>query len=122
MTWQLKLALEYLGVLAIALVFTVIPGGGSGLDVILMLLSIAFFVGIGLLGYRLYRENRLTLDNLTDHQRTVLYGSIGGAFVVFASSERLFGEGGVGVLAWICLLALCSYGVFWVYVSYSRYE
>ena len=121
MSDRLRVSLEFLGVLLIALVFTVAPGGGSTLNVMLAILSIAFFVAIALLGYRLYRENSFTLDSLSDTQRGVLYGSVGGAFLVFASSERLFDWGGGGVVIWLALLGLCSYGIFWVYVSSRDY-
>ena len=121
MSDRVRVTLEILGVLLVALVFTVAPGGGSTLNVILAILSIAFFVAIALLGYRLYRENTITLDSLTDAQRGVLYASVGGAFLAFAAAERLFDWGGGGVVIWIALLGLCSYGIFWVYVSSRDY-
>ena len=121
MSDRVRVSLEFLGVLLIALLFTVAPGGGSTLNVILAILSIAFFVAIALLGYRLYRENRFTLDGLTDMQRGVLYSSVGGAFLVFAASERLFDVGGGGIVIWIALLGLCSYGVYWVWMSSRDY-
>ncbi len=118
---RLRIALEVLAILLVALVFTVAPGGGSTLNVILAILSIAFFVAIALLGYRLYRENSFMVESLTDTQRVVLYTSVGGAFLVFAAAERLFDWGGGGVLLWIALLGLCSYGVFWVWMSSRDY-
>ena len=121
MSDRTRQAFGILAVLLIALVFTVAPGGGSTLNVILAILSIAFFVAIALLGYRLYRENSFTLDSLTDLQRAVLYSSVGGAFLVFAASERLFDIGGGGVVIWIALLGLCSYGIFWVWMSSRDY-
>jgi hypothetical protein len=110
------------GVVAlIALVLVVLPGGGSALDVAVTLLTIAFFTAIALLGYRLFREHRFELDSLEPRQRLVLYGSVGLAFLTFTATNRLFDEGGIGVLAWLALLGLCSYGVFWVYSRYRRY-
>ena len=106
----------------IALAIVVLPGGGPTLNVVMTLLSIAFFAGIALFAYRMYHENRFTMDSLSDRQRLVLYGSIGVAFLNFTATSRLFDAGGVGVLTWIALLALCSYGVMWVYISYQRYE
>ena len=121
MSDRVRVSLEFAGVLLVALAFTVIPGGGSTLNVMLAILSIAFFVAIALLGYRLYRENQFTLDSLSEKQRAVLYGSVGGAFLTFAAAERLFDWGGGGVVIWIALLGLCSYGVFWVYMSARDY-
>jgi hypothetical protein len=110
------------GVVAlIALVLVVLPGGGSALDVALTLLTIAFFTAIAMLGYRLYREHRFELDSLEPRQRLVLYASVGLALLTVTATNRLFDEGGIGVLAWLALLGLCSYGVFWVYTQYRRY-
>ena len=121
MSDRTRVTLEFLAILLIALVFTAAPGGDSTLQVILAILSIAFFVAIALFGYRLYRENKFTLDGLTDLQRGVLYSCIGGAFLVFAAAERMFDWGGGGVVIWIALLGLCSYGIFWVWQSSRDY-
>jgi TRAP-type C4-dicarboxylate transport system permease small subunit len=121
MSDRTRVTLEFLAILVIALVFTAAPGGDSTLQVILAILSIGFFVAIALLGYRLYRENTFTLETLTDVQRAVLYSCVGGAFLVFAAAERMFDWGGGGVVIWIALLGLCSYGIFWVWQSSRDY-
>ena len=108
-------------VMLVALALTALPGGGQTLNVVMTLLSILFFTAIALFGYRLYRENQFALDSLSDRQRLVLYGSIGGAFLTFTSTPRLFDAGGVGVITWLALLGLCSYGVMWVWMSSRRY-
>jgi hypothetical protein len=107
-------------VLLIALGFAVLPGGQSTLDVLLTLLTIAFFAAIALLGLRLFREHRFTLDSLEPIQRAVLYGSIGVAILTFAASPRLLH--GAGILVWLGLLALASYGVYWVFQRYRSFE
>ncbi len=110
-----------LGVVAlIALVLAAAPGGGSALRLILQLLSIAFFAALAFFGYRMYRENSFTLDSLSDRQRLVLYGSIGLAVLTFTATQRLFV--GVGVLVWLALLGLCSYGVYWALVRSRRLD
>jgi uncharacterized membrane protein YcfT len=116
----MKLALKFGLVSLIALVLTVAPGGGPTLNVFLTLLTIAFFVAIGLFGVRLYREHRLTLDALTDLQRLVLYGSIGLALLTFTATQVLFSRGMAGLVVWLALLALCSYGGYWVLVRSRR--
>src|SRR5918998_5780345 len=88
----------------VALGITVLPGGGPTLDVVLTLITVGFFAAIALLGYRLYREHHFTLDSLEPRQRLILYASVGLAFLTFAASQRLFDEGGVGVLGWLALL------------------
>jgi TRAP-type C4-dicarboxylate transport system permease small subunit len=121
MSDRTRVTLEFLAILVIALAFTAAPGGDSTLQVILAILSLGFFVAIALLGYRLYRENTFTLQALTDLQRAVLYSCVGGAFLVFAAAERMFDWGGGGVVIWIALLGLCSYGIFWVWQSSRDY-
>jgi hypothetical protein len=103
----------------IALAFFVLPGGGSALNVALALLSIAFFAAIALLGARLYRENRFMIDSLATRERLVLYASIGLAFLTFTATPRLFD--GAGVIVWLALLAIASYGLFWVWNQSRRY-
>jgi drug/metabolite transporter (DMT)-like permease len=107
----------------VALGFSVLPGGDATLNVILTLLGIVFFAAIALLGYRLYREHRFTLDSLAEVERLVLYGSIALAFLTFVASKRLFNmSGGLGVLIFLALLGLASYGVFWVFQRSRRYD
>jgi hypothetical protein len=108
-------------VLLVALAFVLIPGGGPALEVALTLLSIAFFTAIAFLGYRLYREYHFTLDSLEPRVRLVLYASIALAFLTFAASQRLFDVGGGGVLIWLAMLVLASFGVYWVYMQARRY-
>ena len=105
----------------IALALFLLPGGGNALDVMLTALSIAFFVAIALLAARLYRENRFTIESLADRERQVLYGSIGLALITFTATRQMFDEGGFGVLAWLALLGMASYGVYWTYKSSQEY-
>jgi hypothetical protein len=100
----------------IAAAVVVIPGGGPAVNVILTVIGIAFFAAIALLGYRLYMENRFTLDSLPTRDRTILYVSIAIAMLGFAGANRW------GVLVFVALLALASYGVFWVIMQQRRYE
>jgi hypothetical protein len=110
------------GVIAlIALGLVVLPGGGATLDVVLTLLTVAFFAAIVALLYRVYRQYRIDLESLSDMLRLVLYGSIGLALLTFTATDRLFDVGGAGVVVWFALLALASYGLFFVWTRYRRY-
>jgi uncharacterized membrane protein YjjP (DUF1212 family) len=117
----MKVARNVAIIALVALALTALPGGGPTLNVILTLLSIAFFAGIALFVFRLYHEHKFTIDSLSEKQRIILYGSIGLAFVNFTATSRLFDLGGLGVMVWLILLGLCSYGVMWVYMSYRSY-
>ena len=112
-----------LGVVAlVALVFAVLPGGGSALEVLLTAIMIAFLTAIAFLGYRLFRQYRFELETLSDRQRLALYASLGLALVTFTATNRMFDTGGLGVLAWFALLALASYGLYWVWMQYRQYQ
>ena len=110
------------GVVAlVALALTALPGGGGALRVLLTMLSIAFFTAIAYLGYQLYQRFGFELDSLSDRTRLVLYGSVALAFLAFCATNRMFDSGGLGVLAWLALLGICSYGVYWVWTQYRSY-
>jgi drug/metabolite transporter (DMT)-like permease len=112
-----------LGVVAlVALVLVVLPGGGNALDVVLTLLTVAFFAAIALLVARLHRQYRLDIETLDSNIRLALYGALGLALLTFTATDRLFDAGGAGVFAWFALLALASYGLFWAWTRYRRYE
>ena len=118
----MRMARNWAIIALIALAIVVLPGGGPALNIVMTLLSIAFFAGIALFGYRMWHEQRFTLDSLSDRQRFVLYASGGVALLNFTATSRLFEAGGLGVLVWLMLLGICSYGVMWVFISYRSYE
>jgi hypothetical protein len=106
----------------VALVLVVLPGGGNALDVVLSALTIVFFAAIALLVARLYRQYRLDIESLDANIKLALYGSLAIAVLTFTGTDRLFTAGGGGVLIWFALLALASYGLFWAWTRYRRYE
>src|SRR3954470_18283756 len=123
MSTRVRQALNFAVLLLVALAFSVLPGGDATLNVVLTLLGILFFVAIAILGYRLYREHRFTLDALAERERLVLFASAAPAVLTFLASRRLFNmSGGVGLLIFLALLALASYGVFWVFTRSRRYD
>jgi hypothetical protein len=110
------------GVIAlVALALTALPGGGAALNVALALLSIVFLAAIAFLGYRLYRQYQFDLDTLESNVRLALYGSIALAVLTIVGTSRLFNVGGAGIVVWFALLALCSYGLYWVWTQYRSY-
>jgi drug/metabolite transporter (DMT)-like permease len=123
MSTRARQAVNFAVLLLVALAFSLLPGGDATLNVILTLLGILFFAAIAILGYRLYREHRFTLDSLAERERLILYASVALAFLTFVASRRLLNaSGGLGVLLFLALLALASYGVFWVFQRSRRYD
>src|SRR4051794_41559638 len=122
MSLRARQALNFAIVALIALGFSVLPGGGSGLQVILTLLGIVFFAAIALFGYRLYREHRFTLDSLAERERLVLYASVALAFLTFVAAQRLFTmRGGLGGLVFLGPLAAGSFRGVLVVTRSPRY-
>jgi len=117
-----QLAWKFGIVALVALVLVVLPGGGDALDVLLTALTIVFFASIALLVARLYRQYRLDIETLEPNVRLALYGSLAIALLTFTGTQRLFDAGGAGVLLWFALLAMASYGLFWAWTRYRRYE
>src|SRR4051812_45016794 len=105
----------------IALAIVVLPGGGPVLNVVLSLLSIAFLAGIALVSYRMYHEQRFTRDSIWDRRGFVLCASGGVALLSCAAMRRLFAAGGLGVLVWVGVVGICSYGRMGFCGSYRRY-
>ncbi len=118
----MQLAWKFGVIAAVALVLVVLPGGGNALDVLLTALTIVFFASIAILVARLYRQYRLDIESLDPNVRLALYGSLAIAVLTFLASDRLFNVGGAGVLLWFALLAVASYGLFWAWTRYRRYE
>jgi len=117
-----QFAWKFAVVALMALVFVVLPGGGRALDVVLTLLTVAFFAAIALLVARMWRQYRLDIETLDSSVRFALYGSLAIAVLTFTGTARLFDAGGAGVLLWFALLALASYGLFWAWARYRRYD
>jgi drug/metabolite transporter (DMT)-like permease len=117
-----ELAWKFAVIALVALALVVLPGGGNALDAVLTALTIVFFAAIALLVARLYRQYRLDIESLDANIRLALYGSLAIAVLTFTGTDRLFDAGGGGVLAWFALLAVASYGLFWAWTRYRRYE
>ena len=118
----MELAWKFGLIALVALGLTVLPGVGNALDVVLTALTIVFFAAIALLVARLYRQYRLDIESLDPNIRLALYGSLAIAVLTFTGTDRLFDAGGAGVLVWFALLAVASYGLFWAWTRYRRYE
>jgi peptidoglycan/LPS O-acetylase OafA/YrhL len=107
-------------ILAAAAVVDLAPGGGAAADTALTALTMGFLWGMGFLGYRLYRENQMTLATLNETRHAVLLGSLGLIVLLIAGQSKMFATGG-GTLAWILLLGLAIFAIVRVWVDANRY-
>ena len=82
-------ALRNIGIiLVLALAVFALPGGGTGADILLALIGIAFSVAIWFFLMRMYREHRTTIFALGDTYRAVFYGSLAALLFAGASAGR----------------------------------
>jgi len=107
-------------IVALAAVVWLVPGGSAGSSALGNLLSVLLIGGLCFFAYRMYMERRVTLMDMEDRTRVILYGSF--ALVAFAivATGRLTGSG-PGALLWILLVGLAIYGFFFVYRSVREY-
>ncbi|HEY5045301.1 MAG TPA: hypothetical protein VII53_05535 [Solirubrobacteraceae bacterium] len=117
---SLKTARNVAIVVLIAAGVYFLPNGGRAAHTFESLLWVAFGVGIGYLGLRLYREYRVTLHGLGDRHRGLLYGALGGATFALLARPRMW-QTGAGELAWFVLAGLVVYGLLAVYRHWRAY-
>jgi TRAP-type C4-dicarboxylate transport system permease small subunit len=101
-------------VLALAAVVMLAPGGGNASAALLQLLVIAMLGAIAWFGVRLYREHRSDVYALGDRNRGILYASAGLVALTVTATDRLW-QTGPGTVAWVALVALACYGVYYVF-------
>lgn len=107
-------------IVAIAAAVHFLPGGGRAASAFESALWVAFAIGIGYLGLRLYREQRISVHSLGDRHRLLLY--LGVTLVVFewASRSRMW-QTGLGEFVWFVLLGLVAYSFMEVYRRWRSY-
>jgi hypothetical protein len=102
-----------IAVLAFGVAF--IPGGGQTADTVIAALNMGFLAAIGFLGYRLYKENQLTITALSDRQRVAFYGAFGAIALMIAGYDELVGTpGGILLLIGVILLSVLVIVRVWV--------
>ena len=107
--------------IAIALAVWLLPGGGTATATINNVLGLIFAGGLVFFGYRMYMEHRTSLFMLEDRVRALLYGSVGLLALALIATQRLWDEGGLGVLVWLALIGAGAYGCVTVYRAWREY-
>jgi hypothetical protein len=98
-----------------------LPGGGTATNTINNILGLLFAGGLVFFGYRMYMEHRSSLFMLEDKVRALLYGSLGLIALALVATERLWNDGGFGVLVWLALIGAGVYGCVTVYRASREY-
>ena len=108
-------------IIALALVVWLLPGGQAGSQTILNILGVIFWGGLVFLAYRLYMEHRMTLMDLEDRTRMLLYFSFGLLAITLIATSRMWQSGGLGALGWFVLMGAAIYGLVTVYRVQREY-
>lgn len=108
-------------ILVLALAVWQLPGGSTGANIIGNLLSVIFFAGLCFFGYRMYMENRVTLFDLDDRLRTILYVSSGLLVLAIVATGRMWNSGGAYILLWFAMISAAAYGGYVVARSLREY-
>lgn len=107
-------------VMLLALAVAFVPGGGNAAEAVFTAMTLGFLAGISWMLYTLSRQQRLTLDTLSDGRRAILYGALGVIVLLIAGTDELFSSG-PGTLAWIVLLAASVAAVWQVWREANTY-
>lgn len=106
----IKVARNIAIILALAAVVTWAPGGGTGSQIVIQTVSIAFLAVIGWFASIMYRQHRVALYSLGDGRRAGLYAALGVAVLTLSATGRLLATG-PGVLLWFVLIGAAAYTV-----------
>jgi hypothetical protein len=107
-------------IVLIALIITVVPGGGTGRDTVMTAISMGFLAGIGWFVYVAHREYPNMVNSLSEGWRAVHWGSLGMIAFLVAAYTKLW-ETGAGTLLWIGLLVLAITGLFQAFRQSQTY-
>ena len=107
-----------IAVLALGVAF--VPGGGTVADTLITVMFMGFLASIGLLGYRLYMQNQLTLSTLSDDRRALLYAAVGAIVLMIAGTDELL-DTGLGTLVWIGVLMFSVLAIMQVWREANTY-
>lgn len=107
-------------VLALAAVVAIVPQGGTGANVVIQAVSLAFLASLVWVASVLYRQNRTTLYSLGDARRAALYGAVAVLAITLSGTPQLWSTS-AGSVAWLVLVGAAVYVVCAVVWSARKY-
>jgi hypothetical protein len=108
-------------ILVIAVAVWKLPGGGTAAATISNLFSVAFLAGLFFLGFRVYKERRMTIFGLEERQRGLLYGALALAVFAIVATSRMWDAGGLGAVLWLAMLGAAGWALYSVWRTYQTY-
>jgi hypothetical protein len=115
-----KIAINVVIVFALAALVDLLPGGGTGANVVIQAISIVFLASFAWIGMLQYREHRTALYSLGDGRRAILYGAVGVAVLTLTGTSKLWSTAS-GKFAWFALLLAAAYAAGSVIWAARRY-
>ena len=95
-------------VLALAAVVAIVPGGGTGANVVIQVVSLTFLASLAWIASVMYRQNRTALYSLGDSRRTALYGAVAVLAITLSGTPKLWASS-AGSVAWLVLVGGAVY-------------
>ena len=90
--------------LALAAIIDIVPGGGTGANVVVQAISLIFLAALAWVVSLVYRERRNALYSLGDHRRGGLYAAVGMLALTLTATDRLWNSS-LGQVGWLVLVA-----------------
>jgi hypothetical protein len=107
-------------ILALAAVVAIVPGGGTGANVVLQALSLGFLAAVAWVASIVYREHRGSLYLLGERRRALLYAAAAVLAVTLTATHRMW-QTSLGSVAWLVLVGAAVYTGFAVMWAARRY-
>lgn len=108
-------------ILGLAALVALAPGGLTASRTTSNILSVIFFGGMAFFMFRMYMENRITLMDLPENHRVILYGSVGTLAITLIATKRIWDSEGPMIVVWFGLISAAVYGMFFVFRAYREY-
>jgi hypothetical protein len=105
---------------ALAAVVAILPGGGTGANVVLTAIYLIFLCALVWVATIMYREHRGSLYLLGDGKRALLYIAAGVLAVTLTATSRLLNTP-AGSVAWLVLVGASVYVGFAIVWAARRY-
>jgi hypothetical protein len=108
-------------ILGLAALVTLAPAGLTARDTVSNIISVIFLGGLGFFAYRMYMENRMTLFDMPEQRRLLLYGSATALAFALIATRRFWDSAGPAILLWFALIGVAAYGFAVVIRTWREY-
>jgi hypothetical protein len=97
-------------ILALAALVSFAPGGLTARDTVGNIITVLFVGGLGFFAYRMYMEHRITLFDLPEQRRLLLYASATALVFALIATNKFWDTQGGAIILWFALIGASAYG------------